>query len=194
MCSGVLAGSGPGTGASEPPEHVAWLNGCALCRRLSTASGGQETSSPASLRSQGRKCFYSGSDFLKRPTWGSGCPRAQPAAGPRHPRPRSLGPFAPMVRAVVSRRPGGGGGAVEPHGLASRLQQVPSAKGQPHAVGSRGAQTKGPAGPTALAPSLTLPDGALAPHLSPVWPLREAGARARRLGSLAGSRGPRKKG
>lgn len=55
----------------------------------------------------------------------------------------------------------------------------------PHG-GGRGAQTKGPAGPNSLGPVPTLPDTALAPRLSPVWPLREAGAHALRLGSLAG--------
>lgn len=55
----------------------------------------------------------------------------------------------------------------------------------PHG-GGRGAQTKGPAAPNSLGPVPTLPDTALAPRLSPVWPLREAGARALRLGSLAG--------
>lgn len=55
----------------------------------------------------------------------------------------------------------------------------------PHG-GGRGAQTKGPAGPDSLGPFPTLPDTALALRLSPVWPLREAGARALRLGSLAG--------
>lgn len=55
----------------------------------------------------------------------------------------------------------------------------------PHG-GVWGAQTKGPAGPNSLGPVPTLPDTALAPRLSPAWPLREASARALRLGSLAG--------
>lgn len=116
---------------------------------------------------------------------------------------RSLHRSALMAEPGVHKRPPKGpkagsardGSGAQPCGSPPRLHW-PSfcPEGQPHTARGRGAQTKGPAGPDSLGPVPTLPDTALALRLSPVWPQREAGARALRLGSLAGPVVLRKKG